>query len=664
MQISLTAELDQLSRGQASGTVRGDGGRVHPARHRHRDDPAEDRSWLNALGAAPGPTAPPRPVDPVAAVDPAGQVAETTGKVRTKAEPKPAVKADRLAPAGAGQVSPKFESGPVSDISDPVSASRRIAAPEPEPGNSDFADIPAAVMAKASADAAAYLAQRPVAELSGTRLAQPAGLSLITQPTPPPAQDGAVLTGLGPSRLPVAGELTKSVAGDSAQPATLLHPGSGPAAGIPQPVPANDAWAAAAAPVGGQAILSDTRADAAARSARGPLSSQVPESSPPQAGTRHPVTSPSDLMAQGAAADPLTVGPGTTVTMVVTSGPAGILQAHGSGSSLNEGAGPGMAVARPLTGESAVRLRANAELPPAPALLSDLTATGLQIFRRPTGEGVSHLPTSADAGTNTGPKAAAALAFGSSVAAGLPLGTASLPEPDSNAFPVPAATPAGPAALPPGDEALPRPSGLEIRVGETRANPVDTSATKPENPPAATTLLPADTADPTGSLMSAVAAQVAPETDRFQPVVSLPPPVPFPAPDVARQMALAMPHGTTADAAPVELVLSPAELGTVRMVLHTSGDSVLLIVRADRAETHDMLRRHSDILAEELRSSGFTNVSFDFAQQRRNPQHQPQPQPLPIRAAQAYGSAPPPGVGPDLPRPQPAQSGSGLDLRL
>ena len=116
------------------------------------------------------------------------------------------------------------------------------------------------------------------------------------------------------------------------------------------------------------------------------------------------------------------------------------------------------------------------------------------------------------------------------------------------------------------------------------------------------------------------------------------------------------------DAAPVELVLSPAELGTVRMVLHTRGDSVSLSVWADRADTHDMLRRHSDMLAEELRGSGFANVSFDFSQQRRN--SQPQPQPLPTAAAQAYGMTRPPVASADLPRPPPVQTAGGLDLRL
>ena len=131
-------------------------------------------------------------------------------------------------------------------------------------------------------------------------------------------------------------------------------------------------------------------------------------------------------------------------------------------------------------------------------------------------------------------------------------------------------------------------------------------------------------------------------------------------------MAGALAQGPVTDAAPVELVLSPAELGTVRMVLHTRGDSVSLSVWADRAETHDMLRRHSDILAEELRGSGFANVSFDFSQQRRNPhpQPQPQPQPLPTAAAQAYGTARPPVASADLPRPPPVQTGGGLDLRL
>ena len=181
-------------------------------------------------------------------------------------------------------------------------------------------------------------------------------------------------------------------------------------------------------------------------------------------------------------------------------------------------------------------------------------------------------------------------------------------------------------------------------------------AAKPERPPLT------DGIALSARDMLMLSAQTAPAPDRFQPPLALPPAVPFHAHDVARQMAQALLPGQLADAAPVELVLSPAELGSVRMVLHTNGDSVTLSVWAERAGTHEMLRRHSDMLAEELRGSGFANVSFDFSQQRRNPQ--PQPQPLPTPAAQAYGMTRPPVASADLPRPPPVQTVSGLDLRL
>ncbi len=64
--------------------------------------------------------------------------------------------------------------------------------------------------------------------------------------------------------------------------------------------------------------------------------------------------------------------------------------------------------------------------------------------------------------------------------------------------------------------------------------------------------------------------------------------------------------------APVELTLSPEELGRVRLIMRMEHGSLNLSVLAERAETQDLLRRHIDMLAQELRQIGYRDVSFGF----------------------------------------------------
>lgn len=63
---------------------------------------------------------------------------------------------------------------------------------------------------------------------------------------------------------------------------------------------------------------------------------------------------------------------------------------------------------------------------------------------------------------------------------------------------------------------------------------------------------------------------------------------------------------------PVELTLSPEELGKVRLVLQTSESSMSVHVTVERPETLELLRRNIDLLANELRNLGFQNISFEF----------------------------------------------------
>ena len=63
---------------------------------------------------------------------------------------------------------------------------------------------------------------------------------------------------------------------------------------------------------------------------------------------------------------------------------------------------------------------------------------------------------------------------------------------------------------------------------------------------------------------------------------------------------------------PVELVLSPEELGRVRLVMTMDHGALNVSVVAERAETQDLMRRHIETLAQDLRAVGYRDVSFSF----------------------------------------------------
>ncbi|PTV95207.1 flagellar hook-length control protein FliK [Rhodobacter aestuarii] len=81
---------------------------------------------------------------------------------------------------------------------------------------------------------------------------------------------------------------------------------------------------------------------------------------------------------------------------------------------------------------------------------------------------------------------------------------------------------------------------------------------------------------------------------------------------IAQQLAQAMPSSPDQ---PVEVSLSPEELGKVRMTLHSHDGSITVSVQAERPETLDLMRRNIDSLARDFREMGYSNISFDFGQQ-------------------------------------------------
>lgn len=129
------------------------------------------------------------------------------------------------------------------------------------------------------------------------------------------------------------------------------------------------------------------------------------------------------------------------------------------------------------------------------------------------------------------------------------------------------------------------------------------------------------------------------------------------AQQAARQMAVSivpLPEG------PVEIKLSPEELGRVRMTVSVIDGAIAVAVQAERVETADLLRRHIETLAREFRDLGYDQSSFSFggsgtgAPGGSGPGGDGSPD-LTEPEATAQGPVPPhPGVA----------TGTGLDLRL
>ncbi|WP_163025755.1 flagellar hook-length control protein FliK [Chachezhania antarctica] len=62
----------------------------------------------------------------------------------------------------------------------------------------------------------------------------------------------------------------------------------------------------------------------------------------------------------------------------------------------------------------------------------------------------------------------------------------------------------------------------------------------------------------------------------------------------------------------VEIALEPVELGRVRMMVSMAEGGVTLQITAERPETLDLMRRHIETLAEELRRMGYAEVGLSF----------------------------------------------------
>ena len=86
---------------------------------------------------------------------------------------------------------------------------------------------------------------------------------------------------------------------------------------------------------------------------------------------------------------------------------------------------------------------------------------------------------------------------------------------------------------------------------------------------------------------------------------------------VAEQVAPSV-HRTSAGQ--VTIQMAPAELGRVDISMQPREQGMTLLIAADRPETLDLLRRHVDLLAEDLRAMGWSDLSFQFGAGGRSPE--------------------------------------------
>jgi flagellar hook-length control protein FliK len=112
---------------------------------------------------------------------------------------------------------------------------------------------------------------------------------------------------------------------------------------------------------------------------------------------------------------------------------------------------------------------------------------------------------------------------------------------------------------------------------------------------------------------------------------------------------------------PVELALSPEELGRLTISIRQEGDFVRVSLMAERPETLDLLRRNVGDLLADLRQSGFSGASFSFGQsgQGQGGTH-------PDAAQTSQGDQPnrPHLLDPKHTASSQSPNGAGLDLRL
>lgn len=85
------------------------------------------------------------------------------------------------------------------------------------------------------------------------------------------------------------------------------------------------------------------------------------------------------------------------------------------------------------------------------------------------------------------------------------------------------------------------------------------------------------------------------------------------APDLARDVAVQIAQTVTQGGSrSLDVTLQPEELGRLRISMSSEHGALAVTLQADRPETLDLIRRHIDLFAEELRRLGHGSVGFSF----------------------------------------------------
>jgi hypothetical protein len=230
------------------------------------------------------------------------------------------------------------------------------------------------------------------------------------------------------------------------------------------------------------------------------------------------------------------------------------------------------------------------------------------------------------------------------------------------AQPAPSFAPADPQSRDQKTASAPGPSADDNMIDRTaprQATPVPDPATEPQMPKITTPAAPLTTAD---SGLSSEPAEL--RLDPVRDTALTPTQAPAksalpPQADLsARVMDQIAQHARQLPGGPVEITLSPEELGRVRMQLTTAENGLTLVVTADRPETLDLLRRNIDQLANEYRNLGYGSLSFAF-QGDGTPRdgHPGHHQPGTATVTMADDITPDPG-------PTPQTAATGMDIRI
>lgn len=117
-------------------------------------------------------------------------------------------------------------------------------------------------------------------------------------------------------------------------------------------------------------------------------------------------------------------------------------------------------------------------------------------------------------------------------------------------------------------------------------------------------------ADPFASRDDAIAStSVAAPTERGTHAPQAPAANAEQARQVAQQLVASV---TTVKEGVTEITLRPDELGRVSLRLSGNEAAMTVLLTAERPETADLMRRHLDVLTQEFRALGYTNLTFAF----------------------------------------------------